>query len=175
MLLFWVSRIANESPPIRISRDTQNILWRLPKVTCHINNNSPTSWIVQTLVNPRAGTDYNHHLFHVRRDECIFNGIAVSISSSLPPSSLPLSLSLSLSPHATVYQYSILWFRRWLYSHASIAVAFSDRNTGSLAGDLAETYFVLFMTKIESCIIWKGFSMCSNDKCFTEIQFYANN
>ena len=48
------------------------------------------------------------------------------------------------------------------------------RNTGSLAGDLAETYFVLFMTRIEYCIIWKGFSMCSNDKCFTEIQFYAN-
>ena len=49
------------------------------------------------------------------------------------------------------------------------------RNTESLAGDLAELYFVLFMTKIESCIISKGFSMCSNDKCFTEIQFYANN
>ena len=49
------------------------------------------------------------------------------------------------------------------------------RNTVSLAGDLAETYFVLFMTKFESCIIWKGFSMCSNDKCLTEIQFYANN
>ena len=51
-------------------------------------------------------------------------------------------------------------FRRWLYSHASIAVAFSDlineyancRNTGSLAGDLAETYCVLFMTKTESCV-----------------------
>ena len=42
-------------------------------------------------------------------------------------------------------------------------------------GDLAETSFVLFMAKIESCIIWKGFSMCSNDKCLTEIQFYANN
>ena len=43
-----------------------------------------------------------------------------------------------------------------------VAVAFSDliimnmlicRNTGSLAGDLADTYFVLFMIKIESCII----------------------
>ena len=36
---------------------------------------------------------------------------------------------------------------------------------GSLAGDLAETYFVLFMTKTESCITRKGFSMWSNDKC----------
>ena len=59
-----------------------------------------------------------------------------------------------------------------------IAVAFSDliiMNMIIAAGDLAETNFVLFMTKIESCIIWKGFSLCSNDKCFTEIQFYANN
>ena len=74
---------------------------------------------------------------------------------------------------------SVLIFRRWLYCCCFFwphNYEYANcRNTGSLAGDLAETYFVLFMTKIESCIIWKGFSLCSNDKCFTEIQFYANN
>ena len=38
------------------------------------------------------------------------------------------------------------------------------RNTGTLAGDLAATKFVLFLTKIESYIIWKEFLNCSNDK-----------
>ena len=63
------------------------------------------------------------------------------------------SLFLSFSSALALFHYI---FRRWLYSHASIAVAFSDliimsmliagTHAGSLAGDLAETYFVLLMT-----------------------------
>ena len=44
-----------EDPGFAIRTQPKELVWRLPKVTCHINNNSPTSWIVQTLVNPRGG------------------------------------------------------------------------------------------------------------------------
>ena len=48
-------------------------------------------------------------------------------------------------------------------------------NTGTLAGGLTETNFVLFLTEIESYIIRKEFSNCSNDKYLTEIQIKVNN
>ena len=49
------------------------------------------------------------------------------------------------------------------------------RNTGTLDGDFAGTNFVLFLTKIESYIVWQEFSNCSNDKYLIEIQIYVNN
>ena len=44
-----------------------------------------------------------------------------------------------------------------------------------LAGDLAGTNFVLFLTKFESYIIWKEFSNCSNDKYLIKIRIYVKN
>lgn len=41
---------------------------------------------------------------------------------------------------------------------------FADcRNIGTLTADLAESKFVRFLTKIETCIIEKGFSNFSDD------------
>ena len=69
-------------------------------------------------------------------------------------------------------------FRRWLFSHASIAVAFSDLKNlnmliagtqGPPAGDLAGTNFVLFLAKFESYFMWKDLSIFSYDKYRIEI------
>ena len=77
--------LANESPPIRISRDTQSKLFNKASESHMTNYYSPTSWSVLMLVSSRAGLNGT-----VRRDECIYS---LSLSVFLP---LPLSICISL-------------------------------------------------------------------------------
>ena len=60
------------------------------------------------------------------------------------------------------------FFRRWLLKLLLYAVC---RNTGTQAADVAETDFVLFLTKIESCIILNGISNFSNENYLMELKF----
>ena len=86
-----------------------------------------------------------------------------SVSISGPTPRLLISLLYN-----SYFMFTDLIFRRWLYSGCffcpgNLNYAYC-RNTRTLAGDLAGTYYVLFLTKIQSYIIWKEFWNCSNDK-----------